>query len=124
MNVTAAVLTQRAEKIGIPFTKNEFTGTLDDPVPELPYMIYLLPHSAAAGADGLNNLVSEDWDLELYTKEDGEDLKTLTERIETEVLADVTYEKFTAYIEDEECYQTAYEVNGMLRKLKGAKKNG
>lgn len=41
-------LVQRAKafsvKHGIPLAKNQFEGTVDDPVPPLPYMVYMLPH--------------------------------------------------------------------------------
>lgn len=46
---TAAVLTERAESLGLPITKNAFEGTLENPVPPLPYMVYLLPREATAG---------------------------------------------------------------------------
>lgn len=36
---TAAVLTERAESLGLPITKNAFEGTLENPVPPLPYMV-------------------------------------------------------------------------------------
>ena len=32
---TAAVLTERAESLGLPITKNAFEGTLENPVPPL-----------------------------------------------------------------------------------------
>lgn len=38
---TAAVLTERAESLGLPITKNAFEVTLENPVPPLPYMVYL-----------------------------------------------------------------------------------
>lgn len=122
MNVTAAVLTKRAESLGFPITKNAFEGTLEDPVPPLPYLVYAIPHAESRGADTINNLVAEDWNLELYTVADDEDAAAIMERIENEVLFDVDYEKFIAPIEDEECFQTAYEVKGLLRKVKGVKK--
>lgn len=121
MSVTAVTLTERAEKVGLPIEKNAFTGTLENPVPDLPYMVYLIPHTSTRGADTLNNLVTEDWQLELYTTTDDEAAEKIRERIENEVLHDVPYEKYIAYIEDEECYQTAYEVKGLLRKLKGVR---
>ena len=116
MNVTADNLTTRAKALGLPIAKNAFEGTLDDPVPEMPYLVWLQPHEMGRGADGKNNLKAQDWDLELYTPFDDEARKQLAERIETEVLHDVEYECFVAYIEDEECYQTAYEVKGILKK--------
>lgn len=122
MNVTAAILTERARKIGLPIARNAFEGTLENPVPDLPYLVYLIPHTESRGADNINNLIAEDWNLELYTAADDEVTAGFMERIENEVLFDVEYEKFIAPIENEECFQTAYEVKGLLQKVKGAKK--
>lgn len=119
--MTATELTHRAEKLGLPIAKNSFSGTLENPVPDLPYMVYLTPHTSARGADTLNNLVAEDWQLELYTATDDKVAEEIRELIENKVLCDAAYEKYIAYIEDEECFQTAYEVQGLLRKLKGVK---
>lgn len=88
---TAAVLTERAESLGLPITKNAFEGTLENPVPPLPYMVYLLPREATAGADSRpNNLMADDWQLELYTVADDEAAEEIRTRIENEVLHDVT----------------------------------
>lgn len=122
MGVTAAVLTKRAESLGLPIAKNAFEGTLENPVPDLPYLVYMIPHASSRGADDINNLIAEDWSLELYTVADDEAAAEIMARIENEVLFDVEYEKFIAPIEDEECFQTAYEVKGLLRKVKGAEK--
>lgn len=124
MGVTAAVLIKRAESLGLPITKNAFEGTLENPVPPLPYLVYLTPHTSSRGADGTNNLMADDWSLELYTVADDEAATAIMGQIESKVLFDVDYEKFIAPIEDEECFQTAYEVKGLLRKVKGAKKHG
>lgn len=122
MGVTAAVLTSRAESLGLPIAKNAFEGTLENPVPDLPYLVYLIPHTSSRGADDVNNLMADDWSLELYTVADDEAAEAIMEQIENKVLFDVEYEKFISPIEDEECFQTAYEVKGLLRKVKGAKK--
>lgn len=122
MNITAAVLTERAKTLGLPIDKNAFEGTLENPVPPLPYLVYLIPHTENRGADMVNNLIAEDWNLELYTVADDKAAAEIIERIENEVLDGVEYEKFATPIEEEECFQTAYEVKGLLRKVKGAKK--
>ena len=122
MNVTTVILTERAKSLGLPIAKNAFEGTLENPVPGLPYLVYLIPRATGCGADCINNLVSEDWSLELYTVADDEAAEQIMTRIEDEILFDVDYEKYKVYIEDEECFQTAYEVKGLLRKVKGAKK--
>ena len=91
----------------------------ENQVPSLPYMVYLLPREATAGADSRpNNLMADDWQLELYTVADDEAAEEIRTRIENEVLHDVDYVKFVAYVDSEECFQTAYEVTGLLRKAR------
>ena len=77
MNVEELVERAKAfsKKHGVPITKNEFEGTVDDPVPPLPYIVYLLSHETGRGADGLNNLKAQDIDFELYTAEDNQERK-------------------------------------------------
>jgi hypothetical protein len=116
MSIAAAVLTERVAAIGLPIAKNAFEGTLEDPVPDLPYLVYLTPHRSGRGADYLNNLVAEDWQLELYTVADDEAAEELREKIRNEVLPDVEYEEYTTPIEEEGCFQTAFEVTAILRK--------
>lgn len=124
--MTAEELIQRAkdfsEKNNVPITKNQFEGTVDDPVPPLPYMVYLTQHETGRGADGLNNLKAQEIDFELYTMADDEERERLAAAFEMEVLPDVEYDAYLAQVADEDCYQTAYEVRGLLKKTKGAKK--
>ena len=112
MTVNVSILVDRAKefskKYGVPITKNQFEGTLDDPVPELPYMVWLSSHETGRGADGFNNLKAQDVDFE-----------DLAKAFEAEVLPDVEYDVLVAPIPDEECFQTAYEVRGLLTKTKG-----
>ncbi len=76
----------------MPITKNQFEGTLDDPVPELPYMVWLSSHETGRGADGFNNLKAQDVDFELYTQQDNQERVNLAKAFETEVLPDVEYD--------------------------------
>lgn len=116
---TVAVLTKRAESLGLPITKNAFEGTIENPVPGLPYMVYLMPHTSTAGADDApGNLKADDWQLELYTVADDAAAEEIREKIESTVLHDVDYQKYVAYVDSEECYQTAYEVTRILRKAR------
>lgn len=123
MTVNVSVLVERAKafskKYGVPITKNQFEETLDDPVPELPYMVWLSSHETGRGADGFNNLKAQDVDFELYTQQDNQEREDLAKAFEAEVLPDVEYDVLVAPIPDEECFQTAYEVRGLLTKTKG-----
>lgn len=109
-----------SEKHGVPLAKNQFEGTVEDPVPPLPYMVYMLPHDTGRGADNLNNLKARDFDLELYTAADDGEREDLAGKMEVEIFLDVEYEMYLAPIPDEECFQTAFEVKGLLTKTKGA----
>ena len=122
--MTTNILIERAKKIGLPITKNAFEGTLESPVPPMPYLVYLIPHHKARGADYYNNLKETSFDLELYTQEDNEEREELAKHIENEVFFDIEYECFLTPIESEDCYQTAYEVKGILEKKHRRKVNG
>ena len=49
-----STLIERAKALGLPIAKNAFAGTLDEPVPEMPYLVYLTPHEANRGPDNRN----------------------------------------------------------------------
>lgn len=119
--MTVKKLVERCQAIGLPFTKNYFAGTIDEPVPDLPYMVYLIPHEKGRGADTKNNLKEIDFDLELYTANDDQEREDLANKIKETVLFDVEYEEYVAPIADEDSYQTAYEVHGLITKAKGEK---
>lgn len=112
----------RCRALGLPIAKNAFQGTLEDPVPPMPYLVYLLPHEKRRGADFRNNLIKEsDFDLELYTEQDDEEREKLQERIQGEILFDVEHEVFVAPVDGEDCFQTAFEIRGIVEKVKGVK---
>ena len=120
--MTTRTLIDRAGKLGLPITMNFYSGTIEDEVPPLPYLVYLIPTSVGRGADMVNNLVEESFDLELYTVADDADADGIRTEIEKNVFPDTGYTKQIAYIHSEECWQTAYEVKGLLRRTKGARK--
>lgn len=63
-----------------------------------------------------------DIDLELYTVADDAEREELAERICNEVLFDLEHDDFVAPVEGEDCFQTAFEVRGIVSKAKGARK--
>ena len=82
-------------------------------------MVYLLPREATAGADSRpNNLMADDWQLELYTVADDEAAEEIRTRIENEVLHDVDYVKFVAYVDSEEMFSNGLRSQGLLRKAR------
>ncbi len=122
--MTVEKLIERAKNLGLPIAKNSFAGTLDNPVPPLPYMVYLISHEKVRGPDGINMLKEQDFSLELYTADDDREREELAERIETEVFHDMEYDMYLAPIPQEDCYQTSYEVRGLISKIERKNKNG
>lgn len=119
---TVEIILERCKALGLPMAKNAFQGTLEDPVPPMPYIVYLLPHEKHRGADLINNIKEADIDLELYTAADDAEREELAGRICNEVLFDLEHDDFVAPVEGEDCFQTAFEVRGVVSKMKGARK--
>lgn len=119
---TVETILKRCEGLGLPMAKNAFQGTLDDPVPPLPYIVYLLPHEKHRGADLINNIKESDMDLELYTAADDAEREELAGRICSEVLFDLDHDDFVAPVAGEDCFQTAFEIRGIVSKVKGARR--
>lgn len=121
--VTVEQLIKRAKTVGLPVAEMAFEETEENPVPEPPYLVYLNTRQYRRGADMVNNIKETDFSLELYTDKYAADRKGLEEKIEERVFFDVETEKYTAPIESENMVQTAWEVNGLVEKMKGVKKN-
>lgn len=121
--MTVEKLIERAKNLGLPIAKNSFAGTLDNPVPSLPYLVYLISHEKVRGPDGINMLKEQELSIELYTADDDREREELAERIETEILHDVEYDTYLAPIPQEECYQTSYEVSGLITKIERKNKD-
>ena len=107
---------KRATAIGLPITKNAWKKTAKKPVPDPPYIVYLVSENQR-GDDNKNRIREIDGSLELYTDRtpDG----SLEERIEEEVLFDLPFDKYQAEITSENMVQTAYEFN--ITQKKGRK---
>ncbi|MFA4033052.1 hypothetical protein ACEG19_04030 [Blautia stercoris] len=97
---------KRATALGIPIAKNEFRKTAKKPVPDPPYLIYLL-NEEQRGDDKRNRIREINGSIELYT--DRVPDETLEQQIENEVLFDIEFSKEQALISSENMIQTAYD---------------
>lgn len=97
---------KRATSLGLPITKNEFRKTAKKPVPDPPYLIYLL-NEEQRGDDKRNRIREINGSIELYT--DRVPDETLEHQIENEVLFDIEFSKEQALISSENMVQTAYD---------------
>lgn len=120
--VTVEKLIERAMAVGLPIANMAFEETEETPVPELPYLVYLMPHQKNRGADMVNNIKETDFSLELYTDKFATDREYWEESVEDKVFFDVETEKYVATVESENMIQSAWEVNGLIQKKKGEKK--
>lgn len=98
----------RATAIGLPITKNAWKKTAKKPVPDPPYIVYLVSENQR-GNDKKNTIREIDGSLELYTDRTPDE--SLERQIEEEVLFDLPFEKYQADITSENMVQTAYEFN-------------
>ena len=107
---------KRATALGLPITENAWKKTAKKPVPDPPYIVYLVSEDQR-GDDNKNRIREIDGSLELYTDRtpDG----SLEERIEEEVLFDLPFGKYQAEITSENMVQTAYEFD--ITQKKGRK---
>ena len=104
---------KRATGIGLPIAKNEFRKTAKKPVPDPPYLVYLISENQR-GDDTGNRIREIDGSIELYT--DRVPDESLEEQIEEKVLFDVEFEKYQATITSENMVQTAYEFKVTQKK--------
>ena len=97
---------KRAEGLGLPIARNQFTATNKKPEPDPPFLVYLSTERQR-GDDTKNRIREIDGSLELYTEKRAD--PALEKRIEDEVLFDVEFRKFQAQIPNEDTIQTAYD---------------
>lgn len=113
----------RAKALGLPIAKDAFRETKESPLPEPPYIVYIVPQENGRGGDDIV-LVKEIFAaLELYTDKAADG--SLEKLIEEKVFYDFDYQKYQTTIESEDMVQTAYEftVYEKVRK-RGQAQNG
>jgi len=91
--------------VKIPIAYRAFRPYKNKPVPNPPYLIYLIEHEAAYGADYKNLVKEKNVRVELYA--DKKELK-LEEKVE-QALSAYDHDKYEDFIESEAMYMTAYE---------------
>lgn len=103
---TIEEIIKRATAIGLPIAKNALKKTAKKPVPDPPYIVYLVSEEQR-GDDNKNTIREIDGSIELYT--DRMPNESLEGRIEEEVLFDLPFSKYQAEITSENMVQTAYD---------------
>ena len=97
---------KRAEGLGLPIARNQFTATNKKPVPDPPFLVYISAERQR-GDDTKNRIREIEGSLELYTERKAD--LDLEKQIEEKVLFDVEFRKYQAQIQQEDTTQTAYD---------------
>lgn len=95
------------EAVGIPVAYRQFVPLKDKPVPNPPFMVYVISPEDASGADGRNFLVQRHISVELYTDEKDTELE---EKVEA-LINSVDWTKYEEYIESEALYMVTWEYD-------------
>ena len=121
---TLELILKRAEALGLPMAEDFFAEKKGKPLPTPPYICYLAT-TKERGHDFKNVLREVTGSLELYTdRKDNPELPMLQRRIEKEVLFDVEFRKYQAFISEENMEQTAYEFELLEKIRREQKENG
>lgn len=106
--MTLAKLKKLLDATGFPVAYSHFKSSPNRPIPDPPYITYLVTYSPNFKADNKTYHKIDSVDIELYT--DKKDL--LAESIVESVLDDndIPYDSDEDYIESEELFRKTYEV--------------
>lgn len=93
--------------IGLPVAYRMFKPYKNKPVPNPPYIVYLIDNENAHGADSKNFILKKHITIEFYSnKKDTE-----TEGLIEAALSAVEYEKYEDYIDTEKLFEVSYEFD-------------
>lgn len=93
---------------GLPVAYSHFTETDNNPIPDPPFIAYLVAYSSNFSADNKTYLSIQNIQIELYT-----DKKDLAAEANLEQILndhDLPFASTETYIESEQLYQKIYEV--------------
>lgn len=104
---------QMLKKIGLPVTYYQWQeGDSNNPVPELPYIVYYYPSNSDEQADGINYARINSLNIELYTKQKDFALEEQVERILTEY--GFFFYKQETYLDDDHMFEVLYETEVVI----------
>lgn len=107
-NISLEQLAYILQSTGIPVAYSHFVESENDPLPQPPFITYLVAYSSNFGADNAVYYQIRNIQIELYT--DTKDIET--ERKVEQALNDndLFYQTTESYIESEQLFQKIYEV--------------
>ena len=96
------------EATGFPVAYSHFTKTENDPLPEPPFLIYIVTYSSHFMADNKVHIPIENAQIELYTNK-----KDLAAEAQVEAVLnenEIPFSSSETWIESEQLHQKIYEV--------------
>lgn len=93
--------------IGLPLAYREFKPYKNKPVPNPPYLVYLIDNESGRGADGKNLLTRKRVTVELYSSTKNTSLEAAIEA----AICEYEFEKYEDYIKEEKMYLVSYEFD-------------
>lgn len=106
--MTLAELNKLLKATGYPVAYSHFVAATDRPIPDPPYITYLVTYSSNFIADDKVHKQIQNVDIELYTN-----IKDLNSEAKLEAILDaneIPYNTTETYIESEKLFQKIYEV--------------
>lgn len=93
---------------GLPVTYHHWNVDEENPMPQLPYIAYMLDGTNVFSADDKVLLEIESYNIELYTAIKDVDIEKKLENVLKE--NEIIWEKTEVYIKEEKMYQIIYSV--------------
>lgn len=106
--MTLGEVTKILEATGYPVAYSHFTGAPGNPVPEPPYICFLVNGSANLMADNKVYRKINDLNIELYTTKKDVVAEAKLEQVLDD--HDIPYDSYGSFIASEKLFQKTYEV--------------
>lgn len=107
-NLTLEQLALILQSTGLPVAYSHFVESENDPLPQPPFIVYLVAYSSNFGADNSVYYQIRNIQIELYTDTKDEEIEHLVEQALNE--NELFYQTTETYIESEQLFQKIYEV--------------
>jgi hypothetical protein len=107
-NLTLEQLAAILQSTGLPVAYSHFVQSDNSPLPEPPFIVYLVAYSSNFAADNAVYYQIRNVQVELYTDKKDFDIERLVETALNE--NEIVYQSTETYIESEQLFQKIYEV--------------
>jgi hypothetical protein len=107
-NISLEQLALILQSTGLPVAYSHFVQSENEPLPQPPFITYLVAYSSNFGADNSVYYQIRNIAIELYTDTKNEETERIVEQALNE--NDLFYQSTENYIESEQLFQKIYEV--------------